>query len=135
MNQPIENAILAEIGQLTADLMDGDPEGAFTYAEAADMYQSVSLYRETAENVLYFEPSDELFGAIGRLWDAADESKKWRVFTFEITNGQFEAAFQYPDDLDPEEGSFERSERALEERYGDKPVIYPEPDDDMEIYE
>jgi hypothetical protein len=47
---------------------------------------------------------------------------------YDIKDGKFAVEYFYTDQLDPDEGSYERRERALEQRFGDKPIIYPPPD-------
>jgi hypothetical protein len=120
--------MLAEIGQLIADILDEKgPEGGFVYAEAGDMWQEVSIFKDLGNQVIYRSPSEALFEAVQDLWESSDDDKKWAALSYTISDGKFEAHFTFPDDIDPEESSFERSERALRERYGDKPVDYSEP--------
>lgn len=121
-------SILAEIGQLIVDsLGDYDPEGAFMYAEAGDMWQAPSIFKDLGNQVLYRNPTSELCDAIQRLWELAEPDKKWRALYYTMGNGSFDAQFKYPDELDLTESEFERSERALIERYGEKPVDYSDP--------
>jgi hypothetical protein len=120
--------MLAEIGQLIADILDEHgPEGAFMYAEAGDMWQEVAIFKDLGNQVIYRDPSHALIDAIQDLWESADDDKKWAVLFYTISDGKLEAQFAFPDDNDPAEGSYERRKRALAERYGDKPVDYSDP--------
>ncbi|MEQ1549390.1 MAG: hypothetical protein ABL918_12210 [Chakrabartia sp.] len=128
MTEPTIGPILEEVGQLIADVLgDVEPEGAFMYAEAGDMWQGASIFKDLGDRVIYRDPSEELCDAIERLWVAAEPDKKWAVLSYTISDGTFDAQFKFPDDIDPEDNSFERRERALSERYGDKPVDYTDP--------
>lgn len=123
--------ILATIGQHLAEITETEPEGTYLYAEAEGDWQEASIFKEDGENVAYWRPDGELFDAIDRLWQAADGDKKWLVMEYFVAEGRFDADFLYPDQLDPEETSYDRRERALEKRFGDKPVIYPPMEDDF----
>ena len=81
--------------------------------------------------MVYYDPSDELFDALFDLWEFAEADKKWAVLHYEVNDGAFKSRFSYPDQIDPEEFNYERRERALRARYGDKPVIYPKSDGDF----
>jgi hypothetical protein len=48
---------------------------------------------------------------------------------YDIKDGKFTVEYFYPEQLDAEETSYDRRGRALQLRYGDKPVIYPDLDD------
>jgi hypothetical protein len=129
MTDQTTGLILAEIGQMIADvLQDENAEGAFMYAEAGDMWQEASIFKDLGNRVTFRFPSTELFGAVQRLWESADPDKKWAVLSYTISDGEFDAQFKYPEDIDPEESGFERREKAVAERYGDKPIDYSEPE-------
>jgi hypothetical protein len=121
---------LERLGQLIAEVLrDGDAEGTFMYAEAGDQWVEVGIFKDMGEQVTYRHASDELEIAILDLWEAeTDIDKKWSVLHYTISNGKFSAEFQYPNDLDSDESSYERRPRALAARFGDKPVDYSDPD-------
>ena len=123
--------ILAQLGQHIAEIINGDPEGSYMYAEADDWFQEAGIFKDAGDTVAYFDPDTELFQEIGRLWEAAEANMKWSALHYDVKNGQFDAQFDYPDSFDPEETSDDRRERALKERFGDKPVVYPPPDEDF----
>ncbi len=121
--------MLNGIGQHLADILEQHPDGSYMYAEVDEGSCEAGVFLDEGEQVVYFDPSDELFDALFDLWEFAEADKKWVVLHYEVKNGAFAVRFSYPDQIDPEESSVERRERALQERYGDKPVIYPEPDE------
>lgn len=121
--------ILAGLGQRIVEIVDADPENCYVYAEADAGFQEAGVFRDIGDEVLYFDPDDALFEDIGKLWNAADQDKKWAALHYDVKDGKFDARFDYPDYFDPEETSYDRRERALKARFGDKPVIYPPPDE------
>lgn len=121
--------MLNGIGQHLADILEQHPDGSYMYAEVDEGSCEAGVFLDEGEQVVYFDPSDELFDALFDLWEFAEADKKWAVMHYEVKNGAFAVRFSYPDQIDPEESSVERRGRALQERYGDKPVIYPEPDE------
>ncbi len=121
--------MLNGIGQHLADILEHHPDGTYLYAEMDEGYCEAGVFYDEGEQVVYYGPSGELFNALHELWEFAEADKKWAVLHYEVKEGAFDARFSYPDQIDPEEAGFERRGRALHERYGDKPVIYPEPDE------
>lgn len=121
--------MLNGIGQHLADILEQHPDGSYMYAEVDEGSCEAGVFLDEGEQVVYFDPSDELFDALFDLWEFAEADKKWAVMHYEVKNGAFAVRFSYPDQIDPQESSVERRGRALQERYGDKPVIYPEPDE------
>jgi hypothetical protein len=119
---------LDTIGHLLAATFQGDgSDGVFLYAEVGDNWQETSIFKDIGNQVIYRFPSEELCDALQSLWHLTAKDKKWTSISFAITDGKFDARFSYPDGIDPEESSFERSERMLVDRYGDKPIDYSEP--------
>jgi hypothetical protein len=120
--------IYEAIGSLIALLLDGDAEGAFMYAEAWDNCQEASIFKDIGNQIIYRGPSEELFNLIDEAWLAEEPDKRWQAMQYSISGGKFDVTFLYPDELDLEnESSFERSERVLRDRFGDKPVDYSNP--------
>jgi hypothetical protein len=120
--------IYEAIGRLIALRLDGDADGAFMYAEAADNWQTASIFKNQGNQILYRDPSIELCNRIDDAWLAEEPDKRWHVMQYSISAGKFDVAFLYPDELDLEnESSFERSERILRARFGDKPIDYSNP--------
>jgi hypothetical protein len=125
--------MLNGIGQHLADILEHRPDGTYMYAEVSAGSCDAGVFYDEGEQVFYYDPSDELLDALFDLWELAEADKKWAVLHYEVKEGAFDARFSYPDQIDPEESIVERRGRALQERYGDKPVIYPEPDESFRM--
>jgi hypothetical protein len=123
--------ILNAIGQDIAAIVGGDANDSYLYAEAADGAVEAGVFQDVGDKVIYHDPNDNLFDDIQELWYMAEAGKNWEALHYDLNGGQFDARFEYPDVWDPEETSTDRRERALKERFGDKPVIYPPPDKDF----
>lgn len=120
--------IYEAIGLLIAGRLNGDAGDAFMYAEAADNWQTASIFKEIGNQIIYRDPSHELLDKIDDAWLAEDLDKRWQGMKFSISGGKFDVTFVFPDELDLEnESSFERRDRILREKYGDKPVDYSNP--------
>jgi hypothetical protein len=118
--------LFADIGGEIAQIVGGDPDGAYLYAEAGEGWYGASVYRDEGEAVRYFDPSDELSDLIYEAWLTEDPDKRWSVMQFEIRGTKFDASFQYPDEVNVESfAADDRREKALRKHFGDKPVIYP----------
>jgi hypothetical protein len=121
--------MLNSIGQHLADILDTHPNDSFLYAEVTEGSVGSGVFHDVGDRVIYFDPSNELVDALGKLWDMAPETEKWAVLQYEVKDGKFDARYTYPEDLKPDEWETDQRQRVLIERYGDKPVIYPEPDE------
>lgn len=119
--------IFAEIGQLLAADLRTDPDGGFMYAEAGEGWIEPSLFKDVGNRIIYREPSNALSDKLLQAWEAEEPDKRWAALRYEIASGRFTVSFIYPDELNAEESSFERSERVLKEKFGDKPVDYSDP--------
>jgi len=122
---------LAALVQQIIEITQTESEGIYLYAEADGGSVEAGIFKADGESVAYWDPDDELFEAIDQLWQDAEGDKKWAVMEYAVRDGRFDADFLYPDQLDPEETSYDRRKRALYKRFGDKPVIYPPMDDDF----
>lgn len=121
---------LNAIGQEIANILNRHPDGSFLYAEVDDEGYEVAIFAEDIGEVVYHYPSDEMFELVQHLWDVADSDKKWSILEYHITDGKFDAQFTFSDELNPDEDEEDdeddRRERALQKRFGDKPVTYPD---------
>lgn len=122
--------ILNDIAQEIAEMLGRLPDNAFLYAEVDDEGREASVFTEDEDGIFCRQPSDEMFELVGELWEAADDDKKWAAVEYDIADGKFEANFIFPEQIDPEEISDDRRERALRRRYGDRPITYPPPNPD-----
>ena len=116
---------LAEIGAELAQIVGGDPDGVYLYAEAGEGWDGYSVYRNEGNEVRYFEPGPELGDLIYEAWLIEEPGKRWAVMEYEINGTKFDVHFRFPDEVDVESFDEDRREIALRKRYGDKPIIYP----------
>ena len=119
--------MLNTIGQHAANVLGKIPADVFVYLRAGDQWMEGAIFDNLENEVIYHDPSAEMVELVIRLWEAADPDKKWEMLHYDIKDDAFEVEYFYPEQLDPEEGSPDHRERALAKRYGNKPVIYPEP--------
>lgn len=119
--------MLNAIGQHVAEIIGEPLENSYLNAEAGENWAEVGIFQDLGQRVLYHDPSTELSLQIIKLWDSAPSKKKWAALHYDIKDGTFDARFEYPDGWDVEETVDDRLERALRERYADKPIVYPEP--------
>lgn len=119
--------LLAEIGQLLAQDVRADPEGAFLYVEAGDGWNKASISTEMSRVVLYRDVGDALIERLFDLWYLESPEKRWTTMQYDIQNGSFAVKFGYEDV--ESEGDFEagRREGLDRARFGDKPIDYSDP--------
>jgi hypothetical protein len=125
---------LQAIGQAIADEVDGEPDGAFLYAEVKPgmIYDMLLLEREG--NVEYIVTSNALSELILDAWYASAPGKGWATISYAVVGNAFDVSFQYPDELSEADDPEDRSRRILKARYGDRPIKYPPPPPDaMEL--
>ena len=117
--------LYGEIGrQIFADIGE-NPNGVFLYSEAGDGWVEVSVFKDKGNFVQYYSPSRELSDLVIKAWKTEPPGTRWVVMMYEIKDSAFDATFRFPEEIDSDESSFERSEAVLKQRYGDKPVKYP----------
>ena len=108
-----------------AEIVGGEPDGTFLYAEAGEGWVSAGVFKSDGTAVRYYRPTSELTDLLFEAWNAEDPDKCWAVMEYEINGTKFDVRFQFPDEIDPNETEMDRRPRALKKRYGNKPVIYP----------
>jgi hypothetical protein len=121
--------MLNEIGQYVADALGKVPEDVFVFIDAGDQWCGGAIFENLEDKVVYHDFSNEMGEVIIRLWEAADQDKKWSILLFDIKDGKFDAEFLYTADLTHHPFEYDYRQDALDARYGDKPVIYPPMDD------
>jgi hypothetical protein len=100
-------------------------EGTFLYTEAASQMVDMSIFKDLGDNLLFRWPMNGLGGVLLELWEAADPKKRWAAMQYWIEGGKFTASFTYPEEIDPNERTMDRRERILQQRYGNKKIVYP----------
>lgn len=119
--------IYAEIGQLAADDLRADPEGAFLYAEVEDGAIACSIFKDVGDRVIYRHCSSALALKLHDAWHLVAPDKRWASLSYTISGGRFSVSFQFPEEFDPEEDFSDRRPRVLAEKFGDKPIDYSDP--------
>ena len=117
--------LYSEIGGEIAHIVGGESDGAFLYAEAGDGWVGAGVFKDEGSAVRYFDPSSGLCDLLLEAWRTEEPAKRWAVVEYSIAGGKFDAQFLFPEQIDPTESEYERRPRALERRFGEKPVIYP----------
>jgi len=124
--QSLEDHLQA-IGEAIADEFDGNPDGAFLYAEMEPGVVYEALFLDRAGTVEYIDASDALSKALFDAWHAFEPGKAWATLSYAITGNAFDASFQYLDEISKEETPEDRRRQILKARYGDRPIKYPPP--------
>lgn len=121
--------LMNELGNVLAEIADGDPDGIFLYVEIAEGWVSASVFKDDGKVVRYLD-SDELDASdiLFDIWYLVPKEKRWSVMEYDIRDGKFKVSFKYPEEVDVEVYDRRRRRAALRARYGDRPVIYPPPD-------
>lgn len=125
--------LMNEIGQELAEIVGGDPNGVFLYAEIGEGWNGPSVFKDEGDVVRYCNSASEILSdLLFESWYAASEDpiKRWSVMEYDVKDGEFSVSFKYPDEVNVEIVDARRREAALRARYGDKPVIYPPPPQD-----
>lgn len=86
---------------------------------------TISIYRDIEDRVIYYQPNKRFFEVLTDEWEAAPAHDKWGTLLFEVVGDDFNLMLQSPSELDPTDLTFDRRERILKERYGEKPIEYP----------
>ncbi|MBA2934143.1 hypothetical protein HZF05_08520 [Sphingomonas sp. CGMCC 1.13654] len=117
--------LLNEIGNGLAHDKEYPLDGTFVYAEAAPAMVSTSIFKDLGDHLLFRISTNMVDDLILDLWDAAPTDRRWAAMQYWIAGGKFTASFTYPEEFDPEESVRERRDRILQQRYGNKRVVYP----------
>ena len=116
----------ADIGAELAEIVGGDPDGAYLYAEAGEGWYGYGVFKDEGDKVRYYDPSSGLGDLIYKAWVAEDFDNRWAIMEYEINGTKFNAEFKFPDEIKVE--SYDEDDRrdiALKKHFGDKPVLYP----------
>lgn len=118
-------SLLNRIGNELARDTEYPLDGTFLYAEAGPSVVGTSIFKDLGDHLLFRISTGSTDDLILNLWEAAPTDKRWAAMQYRIEGGKFTVAFTYPEEFDPEESVRERRARILQQRYGNKRVVYP----------
>jgi len=116
--------LLNEIGKILAKDTAYALEGTFLYVEAAPQTVSASIFKDLGDHLLYRLPTSDLDDILLELWDAEAPHKRWSAMQYVIDGDRFTTSFSF-DKLDPKVSTIKRRQEILDQRYGNKQVVYP----------
>ncbi|MGK6355819.1 hypothetical protein ACMGDH_11430 [Sphingomonas sp. DT-207] len=128
--------LLNLIGQLLAEDVEYSNEDTLLYARLARAHVAPSIFKNLGNHILYHAPDlNRLGDALLDLWYEQGGEERWEEIEYIVRNGRFEAAFIYPDDIDPEEDTSDRRDRVVAKYFGNKPIVYPDPDEEDQMFD
>ena len=123
--------ILNKIGQLLAEDKEYPLDGTLLHADVGQNSVSPSIFKDRGNHILYRSPDLTRLGdALLDLWEAQEGEYRWEELQYIVKDGRFEVTFVYPEELDPDEMSMDRRDKVVKKYFGDKPVVYPDWDDE-----
>lgn len=116
------------IGAEIVDCVGGDFSKALAYVEAQDGAVSVGIFHTAANAraISYISPSSEILDEAYALWEemAAGSKQPWFVMLYVIEDGQFAVDLKYPDQLDLSQGTIDRRDGLVREKFANLPIEY-----------
>jgi hypothetical protein len=82
-----------------------------------------TIFKDMGEHVLCYFPYEELSDQLFKLWDIIADTENWAALTYTISDGKFDAQFEYPIETD-EEFYNDRRARIEADKYGNKRIEY-----------
>lgn len=105
----------------------GDPASAFLYTEVIPGCISTALFKDSEDRAIWIDASRELTDKIWEIWCETAEENRWSSLQLSVADGQFSAKLGYENLADEKVlGLPERQLGILEQRFGDKPIEYPD---------
>lgn len=120
--------LMNEIGHELADIVGGNPDGAFLYVEIGEGWVSPSVFKDEGDVVRYYDSDSETLSDMlmeARYLESDEPNMRWSVLEYAVTGKKFHVSLKYPDEVHVETFDHERREAALRAHFGDKPVVYP----------
>jgi hypothetical protein len=134
--------LLNEIGQLLAENAERPIADTLLYAQVDTNFVSASIFEDRGDHIVYREYDPiQLTYTLLELWNIAAPEKRWAEIEYVIRGNAFEASFNYPEDIGPDDEDengdykpFARRDSIVARHFGRKPIVYPPPpseDDDL----
>ena len=117
-------ALLNALGNVLALDTAYPLDGTFLYVEAAPQMVSASIFKDLGDHLLYRMATSVLDDVLFELWEAETPGKRWSAMQYVIDGDRFTTVFSF-DKLDPEISTIKRRQAILDQRYGNKQVVYP----------
>ena len=134
-NDRIEH-MLNEIGRLLAEDAAYPLDETLLSAVLDTNYVAPSIFKDRGDHILYRAPDlDRLGEALLDLWEAEDADKRWTEIEYVVRGGRFEATYTYADEIDADEEPLDRRRRIVAQNFGDKPIVYPPPPSEDDLFE
>lgn len=120
------------IGQLIAE--EANPsKSTLLYVQIGDDFVAPSLFRDRGNHILYEECLERLADPLLDFWYSQQPDTPWAELHYVVRDGKFDAVFVYPEELDHSEEELfisGRRDRIVAKYLGEKPIMYPPPDED-----
>ena len=117
-------ALLTEVGTILAQDRAYPLDGTFLYVEAEPQSVSASIFKDLGDHLLYQLPTQALNTVLLELWEAEPVKKRWTAMHYVIDGDRFITSFSF-NRHDPEVSMITRRQVILDQRYGNKQVVYP----------
>lgn len=118
------SSLYNELGVAALALLGPGNHQILIYAEAGEGWTGISVYHNESTRVVYLDDIDEIDDIMMDLWYAEETGKRWKEIQIDIDGTKFEARPFYADQLNKRESYDDRRERAVKERFGEKPIYY-----------
>ncbi|TXC70778.1 hypothetical protein FSB78_07365 [Sphingomonas ginsenosidivorax] len=130
--------ILAKIGRLLAEDTEYPLDGTLLHAEVDRNCVAPAIFKNRGNSIVFrWADLDRLGDALLDLWDAEEPKNRWAEIEYLIQGDSFQVAYNYKEDIDPDERPLARRDRIVKRYFGDKPIVYPPwpEDDDIPSYD
>ena len=119
------NELYSELGAAILERFGPGKHEILVYARAGDMWVGVSIYHNEGDRIAYSDGVDDIADIVRDIWYAEPADKRWQEMQFDLNGAEFHAQNFFAEELNQLETYIVRRERAVKERFGDKPIYYP----------
>lgn len=138
MNSEEDQRYIDEIASLLAVDTEYPLDGTLLYVTAWDDHVSPAIFKSAGNHIMYRDPDMNLLAnKVWDFWKSQTGDVRWCEMEYLIQDGKFTLSYAYPDEIDPDERSFDRRDRIVAKYFGDRPILYPPWDEgnDEPIYD
>lgn len=126
MNSIDTGPLYAKIAGLAVENAQSINENILLYIEIEEGVIGGAIFKEVGDKIYYYQCGTELIEATYELWNLLPDTDRWSIMNMDITNGAFDAKFEFPENWSMfEEGDDpgERQDRAAIARFGKKEIV------------